>query len=205
MGYAASWIAVSGKEPQQVLRELGLSPTGEAEEVPDSPVVGAFLPTGWFLIFCNRGPLAFSDEPLPALSAECKVVYCAVEEHVMFSAAACYVNGKRMWHVAHESEKGMYHLEFQGKAPPELDGIFQSLKKEQDLAGGEKADIDYIHDVPIELAKAITGFRHDQDIPGADADPFQVLEHTTATRAAASATDPGRSSTRSSRPWWRFW
>ncbi|HEU4886189.1 MAG TPA: hypothetical protein VFT45_28375 [Longimicrobium sp.] len=185
-----------------MLEELGLSPTGEVEEVPDSPVGCAALPTGWFLVFVNRGTLAFSDEPLPALSAGCKVVFCAVEEHVMSSLAACYVDGQVAWQVAHDSEKGTYHLDSRGDLPAEFDEIFHAAKHEQDLAGGEKADVDCIHDVPIDLAKAITGFRHDEKTPGLDAEPFKVLEHVSATASNRSSADPSRPSVR---PWWRFW
>jgi hypothetical protein len=199
MGYAVSWFAVSGKDPQRVLQELGLSPTGETEEVPDAPIVCAHLPAGWFLVFVNRdSPVVFWEEPLARLSAGCRVVSCEIEEHVMFSSATCHSNGERVWHVAHDAQKGIYHLETQGQMPPELDGILQSLKNEQDLEGGEKADVDYIHDVAIELAKAITGFRHDEDGEGSDAEPFQVLEHT-------SSTPPGRPAGSPSRRWWKFW
>jgi hypothetical protein len=205
MGYSVSWFAVSGKEPQLVLDELGLSSTREVEEVPDAPVVCAHLPAGWFLVFVNQGPLAFMEGPVATLSAGCTVVFCQVEERAMFSSAACYVNGERTWHVAHDSEKGRYHLESQGEPPPELDAIFRSMKAEQDQAGGEKADVDCIHDVPIELAKAITGFRHDEDIAGADAEPFQILEHTASTATDRPSAPPPRASSQPSRPWWRFW
>ncbi|HEX6373961.1 MAG TPA: hypothetical protein VF006_33845 [Longimicrobium sp.] len=201
MGYAVSWFAVSGKEPEQVLQELGLTPAGETEEVPEAPIVCATLPAGWFLVFSNRtSPLAFSVEPLPALSAGCRVVFCQVEEHTMFSSAACYQDGRRVWHVAHDADKGIYHLETEGELPPEFEGIFRSMKSEQDQAGGEKADVDYIIDVPIELAKAIAGFRHDEDVAGADVEPFRVLEHTTFAAPSRPSTDPP-----TSRSWWRFW
>jgi hypothetical protein len=38
------------------------------------------------------------------------------------------------------------------------------------------AAVDCIFDIPAELAKALTGFRHDQDIPGMTGDLYQILE-----------------------------
>jgi hypothetical protein len=56
----------------------------------------------------------------------------------------------------------------QGSSSPRVIG--RSSRKQvsqQDTEGGESADIDFIYDVPADLAKHQTGFRHDA---------FQVLE-----------------------------
>ena len=54
---------------------------------------------------------------------------------------------------------------------------------EQQKAGGRKADVDYIFDVPVELAQTLAGYRHDADIPGAGTDPFEVLAETSPSAA----------------------
>jgi hypothetical protein len=59
------------------------------------------------------------------------------------------------------------HLEIKGVAPASLDGLRRKQVSQQDTEGGESADIDFIYDVPADLAKDQTGFRHDA---------FQVLE-----------------------------
>ncbi|WP_152971555.1 hypothetical protein [Xanthomonas arboricola] len=192
MGFAISWLAVSGKAPQQVLQELQLHRTGETEEFPESPVSSAQLPTGWFLVFANRfaSPLV-ADGSLQQLSSGCTVISCQVEEHMMFSSATCYSNGKNNWHVAHDAQESIYHLSANGDLPPEFNDIYASLKQEQDDAGGDKSDVDYIHDVPVSLAKAITSFKHDQDIQGNSPEPFEIL---------ASSSSPA-----SAKPWWKIW
>ena len=38
------------------------------------------------------------------------------------------------------------------------------------------ADVDYVYDAPAELAKELTGFRHDQDTPGWIGEVFEILE-----------------------------
>lgn len=192
MGFAISWLAVSGKAPQQVLQELQLHRTGETEEFPESPVSSAQLPTGWFLVFANRfaSPLV-ADGSLQQLSSGCTVISCQVEEHMMFSSATCYSNEKNNWHVAHDAQESIYHLSANGDLPPEFNDIYASLKQEQDDAGGDKSDVDYIHDVPVSLAKAITSFKHDQDIQDNSPEPFEILASSS---SAASA-----------KPWWKIW
>ena len=49
MGFSLSWLAVHGKEAVAVRRVLGVRGTGQHEDVPDSPLLAANLPTGWFL------------------------------------------------------------------------------------------------------------------------------------------------------------
>jgi hypothetical protein len=36
--------------------------------------------------------------------------------------------------------------------------------------------VDYVYDAPAELAKELTGFRHDQDTPGWIGEVFEILE-----------------------------
>ena len=187
MGFAISWLAVSGKDSQQALQELRLHRTGQTEEFPESPISATQLPTGWFLIFANRfdSPLV-ADNSLQQLSSGCTVISCQVEEHVMFSSATCYSDGDRKWHVEHDAQESIYHLSTTGDLPPEFDEIYSSLKQEQDGSGGDESDVDYIHDVPVTLAKAVTSFRHDQDSSA----PFEVL----------SSSSPA-----SEKPWWKIW
>jgi hypothetical protein len=44
-----------------------------------------------------------------------------------------------------------------------------------ELKAAENA-ADYLFDVPAELSKSLTGFRHDEDIEGMEGDAFTVLE-----------------------------
>lgn len=193
MGFSISWVAVQGKTPEQVLAQFGLTRTGSREEFPEAPVTCASLGDGWFILFANKFNASIvSDVPLRALSAGCQVVSCQVEEHVMFSSATCYGDGALLWHVEHDAQQGIYHIASNGTLPEQFDAILAALTKEQDEAGGENADTDYIHDVPIVLAQAITSFRHDQDIANAPPEPFEVL-------AFAKVGAAGK------KPWWKLW
>jgi hypothetical protein len=64
----------------------------------------------------------------------------------------------------------------QGSSPRVIGRSSRKQVSQQDTEGGESADIDFIYDVPADLAKDQTGFRHDQEIPGMSGDAFQVLE-----------------------------
>ena len=157
---------------------LGLRATGEYQEIPESNIVAAKLPTGWYVVIFNRHEL--KHEPLQRLSSLGEVVHCFVEDHVMFSVASGWKGGKLDWSVTHDSEKGRFHLEVEGPVPSSLAQIRERLTAAQNAEGGEKSEVDYIYDVPAELALSLTGFRHDQDVAGATGPIFQVLERTSA-------------------------
>ncbi|SRR6266481_2741589 len=177
MGYSLSWAAVKNGKPEAIHALLGLRATDVWENRPKSKTVGTNLPTGWYVVLFKRKEVG--DRTLTELSSIAEVVYCFVEDHVMFSRASGWKDGEFLWSVTHDCEKGGYHLEIKGDAPLSLKSIHAKLISKQDASGGEKADVDYIYDTPAELAKDLTGFRHDQDTPGMSKKPFQVLEKKT--------------------------
>ncbi|WMW79610.1 hypothetical protein RF679_13240 [Undibacterium cyanobacteriorum] len=175
MGFAMSWLAVSGKSSEQVLQELELHRTGEVEEFSESVITAVQLPAWFLIVFNDFNPPMLTSTRLMQLANECKVVSCQVEEHVMYSKVACYEMGLDKWQIIHDAQEGIYHLETIGEMPNQFDEIFSVQRQEQDNAGGEDADVDYFFDIPPMLAETITNFRHDQ-VPdlGVDA-PFEVL------------------------------
>jgi len=178
MGYSLSWAALKGGNLQKACAALGLRATGEREEIAESKIDGAALPTGWYVVQLNRTEMG--DRELVRLSRSGEVVCCFVEDHVMVSWASGWSEGKKVWSVVHDCEKGRFHLDIKGLAPAELKGIAERLTAEQLAAGGEKADVDHVYDVPAELAKELTGYRHDQDLPGLTGEVFEVLERESA-------------------------
>jgi hypothetical protein len=117
--------------------------------------------------------MRFEDEDLLArLSSNCEAVTCFVEEHVMFSAVYGWRAGQQQWSIVHESERSIEHLAASGELPAEFAAIRDRLAAEQQRAGGKDAEVDFMFAVPVEVAKALTGFSHDQDVDGA---AFEVL------------------------------
>ena len=177
MGYSLSWAAVKGGKAEEIYSLLGLRPTGHREEFPESKIVAAGLPCGWHLVAFRRREMG--DKTLARLSSLGDVVYCFVEDHVMFSAASAWTNGKCQWRVTHDSEKrGLLHLEAAGQLPASFTAIRDRQSAKQTADGGEKAEVDHIYEIPAELAKELTGFRHDQAPAGMSGDCFEVLERT---------------------------
>lgn len=178
MGYAISWIAIRGQSPGKVQALFDLEPTGDMESVPDSDVVGATLPSGWYLIFDNARTFEFSPELFDArMTAGAEAVVCMVEEHIMLSSAAAYKDGKQIWSTKHDAQEGIEHLEYSGELPVEFASIREKCLEMQRIENADSSAADHIFDIPVALAAAITGFRYDQDIPGTaeDDEPFERL------------------------------
>jgi hypothetical protein len=160
MGYSLLWAAVKSGKPEAIHSLLGLRATDVWEEIPESKTVGASLPTGWYLVSFNRKELG--DHILTKLSSLGEVAYCFVEDHVMFTRASGWKDGKFLWSVTPDCEKGKNHLEIKGDAPASWKGVHAKLVSKQDA---EEEDVGHIYEAPAELANDLTGFRHDQDNP----------------------------------------
>ena len=196
MGYSLSWCAVRGKEAKVVLDELGLHPTGEREAFAESPLVAAQLPSGWYVIVADHDERFQAEEVRVRLSLRCEMVSCDVEEHVMYSAASGWQNGQMLWSVEHAGSDGLDDLHTEGQLPAVFPDIRARLQAE--LAENQR-DADYLFDVPIELAKALVGYRHDEDLPASDEEPFEVLAE--APTSAASVT-PAETATKAASISW---
>lgn len=184
MGVSLSWMAVKGASRDSVLNALGLRGTQSFEELPESHLTGVLLPSGWYMVVANRGeyPAFMEDKTLARVSASTEVVTCFVEEHVMCSHASQWRDGRELWSLMHTADTGgIEHLEIKGELPAFFGSIQERLRAKQREAGGKKAEVDYIFDIPVETAQQFTDYRHDRDISGAGEKPFEVLETTDAT------------------------
>jgi len=174
MGNALSWIAIKDGSAERINPLLGLLPTGKFEEIPESEIDAAELPKRWYLVVFNNQQI--DDRILQKVSSSEEVVHCFVEEHVMVSSVEGWHNGKKKWSAVHDSQKGMLHLETFGNCPESLMVIHQRMNALATAQSGDQAKVDFIFDVPVEVGRELTGFRHDQDIPGKSGAVFQVLK-----------------------------
>jgi hypothetical protein len=164
MGWAITWCAVREDKAEQFLTELGLSPTGKTEEVPESLISTAKLDTEWQLIWYNKYDCPFlKPEKRAVLSSDKDVLLCQVEEHVMASSAEMWSQGKRTWWVSHEGEDGPKGLATDGNLPEPFQAIRKEMEEAQLAEGGEDADVDLIFEIPLKLAQALVGFKHDEN------------------------------------------
>ena len=174
MGFALHWAALKGGNLDSICSIFKLRPTGQREDFAESDIVGVELPTGWCLVLFHRKTI--SGELLQEFSKSGEVISCFVEDHVMFSTAAGWKDQGPIWSVTHDCEKGRFHLVVEGMVPAALKDIQGNLIAKQKEAEAGKVEVDYIYDIPAELAKELTGYRHDQDIPGMTGQIFHVLE-----------------------------
>jgi hypothetical protein len=169
MGFRVLLIAVKGKEPEAIHRDYGVVPTGEREEIPESPVTGAMLPGGAYLLYIND-EIVPDDRVFARLSRNASLLACYANETVMNSYASAWVSGVEQWSVFHDAQQGIQHLETTGDLPYPFKSIRDRL-----FAAQEENEADYIFDIPIELFASLGGIRYDQDIEGAGPDPCQIL------------------------------
>lgn len=182
MGFDIAWVAVRGRDPDVLYADSGFAPTGTFEADPDSPVVGARLPTGWYLLYFNDRHWP-DDALLAKLSRGGEVVYFDVVESTSYASASHWRDGRMQWCVIRDSSQGSTHLETEGKLPDSFAELREHLLKEQT----EKGDLDYLSEIPCELAEELTGFVYYRDIAGEK--PFERLERKPARK----------------KRWWEFW
>jgi hypothetical protein len=176
MGYSLSWLAVRGKSAEAVRDELGFRLTGKRERIPEAALSAVEMPNGWYLIVSNRSEQVAADATMQRLSSSgCELVTCFVEEHVMASSASAWAGGQSKWSVTHDAQQGHGHLEAHRELPPSYTSILNRLSTKQQDADANNERVDFIFDVPVELAHSIVGYRHDKDVPGLSGEIFEVL------------------------------
>ena len=160
MGLALSWMAVKGAPRETVFDRLDLEDTGEAVEAYGAPASWVELPNGWLIIMVRNMSFVTAKE-LQAASEGGRAVGCAFEEHVMYSAAWEFRDGRQIWSIVHEPNRGgIGHLDCAGDLPAEFTGIRDKAIAEQAADSGEDARTDFIFDVPLDTARAVCGFHH---------------------------------------------
>lgn len=176
MGFSISWYAVREAGAQKLLDRLGLSPTGETEEFPESLISTAKLDTGWRIIWYNEYECPFlRPEDLAVISNDHEVLMCLVEEHVMASSSELWAGGRRKWGIAHLGEDGPKGLSVEGELPECFASIRREMEEAQRAAGGDAAGVDHIFEIPLKVAQTLVGFKHDEDCLDMTEGQFVVL------------------------------
>jgi hypothetical protein len=160
LGYRISWLA-RRSEKDALLAALGLADTGEPDEANEAPFSAAELPTGWTVIWANdeeyaSQPLAerLSRDGEPAIAVH-------VNETCMHSTAALFEAGECRWYIHHEGDERIDFVEIEGIPPPETETIVQNLRARQTEEDAGSARVDHLFDIPLEVARAVCGYKHD--------------------------------------------
>ena len=121
-----------------------------------------------------------SRRTLGKFSETFPLLYGFVEEHVMFSTVAAWESGKEVWSIMHDAQKGILDLKVKGTPPGNFTAIRDRLLAQQNTEGVEEPEVDHVFDIPVEVAKELTGW----DIDATNQGAFEVLErvHSGASR-----------------------
>lgn len=152
MTTCASWLAIRGKDAASVRPDLA---------VDGGEVVETELPGGWKLWLADNADFA-DAAPHATLSAGCELITCAADERLMYSSISGWRDGVRQYYIVHDGQFGIQHIHVEGEPPPEFFPIYNRLSVDQAEAGGLSITVDHVYEVPLALAKALTGYRHDE-------------------------------------------
>lgn len=207
MGFSISWIAVRYKTPDTLLEELSLKRTGEMSEYPEAPICGRTLPGGWFmLVFDEINHPLVTTKSFAAISKDCDAVICSIEEHVMVATSELWRNGEQIWRIEHDAQQSIDHIEASGNLPSEYAAIVEEYATQQENAGGKKADTDYFFEIPLQIAKNIVGFKHDEsDFQDEGFEEFQDVAVSPKIRPTAAVEKTPHHDVPKHKPWWKVW
>lgn len=185
MGYSISWLACRGLPFEAVISRLSFRTNGSKEEFTRPMVSAQTIDDLWTLVVANRCNHRIVKTPsLAELSSQCEVVACNIEEHVMYSSAECWRNGRLAWRIEHDSEQGENHLTIEGEPPDFLKQLVADTLREQ----AEDSEVGWFFEIPLNCAKSLVGFKHDEENTMLEYNGYQVL-------------DP----LRPERRWWEIW
>ena len=178
MGSAYSWLAMKDASADEACEVLGLVRCGGEYDFPETEFSGAALPKGWYVVVAGSEMFDyFMDFSLEELSRSHDLVVLEVEEHTMFFNLSYWRGGVRLWGVMHDGEGGLYHLETEGEPPAVFASLHAEYAGRQDEAGGSNASVDWLCEVPVELARRITGFAYNRRYGDNEKNPvFEELD-----------------------------
>ncbi len=167
MGTASSWLVAEADQLDRIAGILDLQRSDGAVESERLAGLGVITPSDkMFLFEASRGWRFDRPKPRAAIAAGTTVHFFVLEEHVMFSSAESWQDGRRVWRIEHSHDNGgIYHLTAEGELPACFAEIRRRRFEEQDREGGEDARVDFISEIPLDVAQEVTGYDGGIDMP----------------------------------------
>ncbi len=167
--HSRSWLAVRGKSADAICTDLGLK-TGMAVTRPRRfALEGAASDAGWYLIVGDgRDHRLIQDPVLTRLSAACEVLTCTVEERNLYSAAAGWRDGRRLWVVTYDGEAQPGDVAAVGDVPATFAIIRRDYTAKSQAEDAGDLLLDPLFEIPIELVRNTVGYRPDEPSPAFD-------------------------------------
>ena len=156
-----SWIGAQGASEAAVLETLGLEamPDTNPGQWSDAEYSVRTFSNGWVVIVGWDSLNLETDLPLVAEATPGLVVGCHATTVVMYSEVRAYQDGKPLWSAVHDPDEDADDLAVTGEPPARLDELLAAAKDQQN----GRDEVDFIFDVPIDLAAHLTGFHPNED------------------------------------------
>jgi len=107
----------------------------------------------------------------------------------MYSSAELWERGSQIWKIEHLGENGAKNLAFTRKLPEAFEAIRKECILKQEEADKNNVGVDYYFEIALELAKQMTGFKHDNINPDINGRFEELIE----------------SKGKAKKPRWKFW
>lgn len=163
MDFDVSYYKFHGVDRAGLLADLGLQDTDIADPNGDAPYAIADLPNGWFVIRTQNDTGLITNYDRKTLCREGTLITCDMAAIDPLSQAAGYERGEERWVVLHDGRNGdRLDLDVRGDVPDALLPLRQKAFVTAERDETDPRGPDSMLDVPLELIKAVTGFRHDR-------------------------------------------
>lgn len=173
MDFDTSYYKFHGVDREDLLAALGLRDVGMADPNGDAPYAIANLPNGWFVIRTQNDTGLVARYDRKTLCRQGRLVVCDVAAVDPVSQATGYEQGEERWAVLHDGRNGdRLDLDVRGDVPDLLQPLRSRAFATAQREGTDPRGPDSMLDVPLELIRAVTGFRHDRP---QDVNPMPVF------------------------------
>jgi hypothetical protein len=180
MGFRICYIA-SPVPPHDLAEALGLTIQSNSADMPGGGWwVAGLKSSGWSILWSEDEGFGQSSRPtLLTLSHTAEVILCEVNETTMWSSAESFQNGQSVWRTTHTGDgDDRFDLTAEGALPECFDVIRKTREQEQ---RDDDGTVDFIFEIPLDVAAETHRFRHDQDLDPAEVDTFKILGYPGAT------------------------
>jgi hypothetical protein len=179
MGYRCRWIAMRGRDRDEVLKKLKFQVIAElAEEVYD-PGLYAVEVEDWLVIvgdgwdFMDLVPRRLAGK----LSNGGEVIYLYTDDSPMKSEITSFLDGQVQWSITYDGEDGVASPATEGTLPAAARKAIIAGEKAQREAGGPKAGVDHMYGITAKLGLELVGFAHDETLGSGNHVPIYQLKN----------------------------
>ena len=159
MSASYSWLAFANRDHDSVLQALGLAKADQSGPHAVWPLSGVQHDGRWY-VAVSHDPDYFETLDLAELSQEGLIVQCEVDDQAGYSAASAWNEGEEIWAIVHDAgqEAGRNDLASSGQLPDSFEEVCEKLLAQQAMCDTDEQPVDCVLEIPLEVARLVTGF-----------------------------------------------